>query len=105
MGGAVDFGAVFARLAAAGDSEETVQAGGVSVRLVRVAGGGPGRWDRHDATAETVVVWSGDFRVQFRDHSLDLVGGQCCVVPAGAEHRGTSREGGEVVLFQQVAIG
>ena len=71
--------------------------------MVRVAGGGEGRWDSHSHSAETVVVWSGDFTVEFRDHALTLSAGQCCVVPAGAEHRGTSRNGAEVVLFQQAA--
>jgi mannose-6-phosphate isomerase-like protein (cupin superfamily) len=96
----VDFAATFARLAAEGRREETTQLGGVDVRLVRVAGGGEGRWDRHDHTTETVVVWSGDFAVEFRDHTLRLGPGQCCVVPVGSEHRGTSRGGAEVILFQ-----
>ena len=96
-----DFAEVFAQLARDGNSEQTVQLGGVSVRLVRVKGGGEGRWDRHDATPETVVVWSGDFTVEFRDQVLHLSSGQCCVVPVGAEHRGTSKAGAEVVLFQQ----
>lgn len=96
-----DFGTVFARLAAAGQTEEAVAMGGVALRMVRVAGGGEGRWDSHPLTAETVIVWSGDFTVDFRDHALILSAGQCCVVPAGVEHRGTSRGGAEVVLFQQ----
>ncbi len=100
MDAMVDFNEVFARLAAEGRAEETVRSGGVSVRLVRVAGCQEGRWDRHDATAETVIVWRGGFRVQFRDHALTLAAGQCCVVPPGAEHCGTSESGAEIVLFQ-----
>lgn len=98
----VDFAKAFRRLAQEGRSEQTTALGGVSVRLVRIAGGGEGRWDRHEATAETVVLWSGDFLVEFRgpDECLSLSPGQCCVVPAGAEHRGTSRTGAEVILFQ-----
>ncbi len=99
--GSTDFPATFARLAASGAREETAVLGGVSVRLVRVAGGGAGSWGSHADTAETVVVWSGDFLVELRDRTLELAAGQCCVVPAGAEHRGTSRGGAEVVLFQQ----
>ena len=99
--GPTDFTEVFARLAAAQQREETVSLGGVNVRMVRVAGGGEGRWDSHSHSAETVVVWSGDFVVEFRDHTLTLAPGQCCGVPAGAKHRGTSRNGAEVVLFQQ----
>ncbi len=96
-----DFAEIFGRLARDGQAEETAQLGGVNVRLVRVKGGGEGRWDHHAGTTETVVVWSGDFKVEFRDHTLQLASGQCCVVPVGAEHRGTSAAGAEVVLFQQ----
>lgn len=101
MNQTTDFAEVFARLARDGRSEETSQLGGVNVRLVRINGGGEGRWDHHDGTAETVIVWSGDFTVEFRDQTLHLTAGQCCVVPVGAEHRGTSKAGAEVVLFQQ----
>ena len=100
--GPVDFAQVFGRLAGAEGREDSVRLGGVNIRMVRVTGGGEGRWDSHATTAETVVVWSGDFTVEFRDHVLRLSAGQCCVVPAGAEHRGTSLHGAEVVLFQQV---
>ena len=98
---AIDFAGIFARLAEQGSSEQSVQLGGVNIRLVRVEGGGEGRWDHHDATAETALVWSGDFSVEFRDGTVELSGGQCCVVPVGAEHRGTSKAGAEVILFQQ----
>jgi len=98
---ATDFAEVFSRLAREGLTEETAQLGGVNVRMVRVAGGGEGSWGHHDRTTETVVVWSGDFTVAFRDQALHLSAGQCCVVPVGAEHRGTSKAGAEVILFQQ----
>ena len=98
--GPIDFAATFARLAAEDLREETTRIGSVDVRLVRVAGGGEGRWDHHGHSAETVVVWGGDFTVEFRDHTLRLGPGQCCVVPVNAEHRGTSQAGAEVVLFQ-----
>lgn len=88
-------------MAREGRNEETTQLGGVNVCLVKVKGGGEGRWDQQDRTTETVVVWSGDFTVEVRDHTLHLTGGQCCVVPAGAEHRGTSKAGADVILFQQ----
>ena len=96
-----DFAEVFGRLTRDGLSEETAHLGGVNVRLVRVKGGGEGRWDHHDRTTETVVVWSGEFTVEFRDYTLHLSSGQCCVVPVGAEHRGTSKTGAEVILYQQ----
>lgn len=98
----VDFAEVFARLAAANAVEETITLGGIAVRMVRVAGGGPGRWDSHGQTAETAIVWSGDFSVEFRDATVSLTAGQCCVVPVNAEHRGTSRAGAEVILLTQL---
>ena len=101
MNQATDFAEVFSRLKNEGRTEETTQLGGVNVRLVRVKGGGEGQWGSHDDTTETVVVWSGDFTVEFRDHTLHLSSGQCCVVPVSAEHRGTSKAGADVVLFQQ----
>ena len=101
MNGPVDFGAVFERLAREQQREETTELGGVAVRLVRVPGGGEGRWDRHGDSTETVILWSGDFTVEFSDHILTLSAGQCCVVPVGAEHRGSSERGAEIVLFQQ----
>jgi mannose-6-phosphate isomerase-like protein (cupin superfamily) len=101
MNQAMNFAEVFTRLARDGSGEETTLLGGINVRLVRVKGGGEGRWDHHDKTPETVVVWSGDFTVGFRDGTLNLSTGQCCVVPVGVEHRGTSKAGAEVVLFQR----
>ena len=100
MNDGVDFGVLFQRLAANGERQHCVVMGGVDVRLVRVEGGAAGRWDRHDDTPETVIVWSGAFDVAFRDHTVSLGVGQCCVVPTGAEHLGSSATGAEVILFK-----
>ena len=97
----VDFNTVFGRLRGEQAREESTRIGGVDVRMVHVAAGSSGQWDRHDSSTETVVVWSGDFTVEFREHTLRLSAGQCCVVPVGAEHRGSSERGAEIVLFQQ----
>ncbi|WP_298960604.1 cupin domain-containing protein [uncultured Methylobacterium sp.] len=99
----LDFAKEFERLAREGLRESTTELGGVAVRLARVAGGVEGRWDHHAGTAETAVVWSGDFSVEFRDGTVHLGPGQCCVVPMGAEHRGLSQNGAEIVLFTQPA--
>lgn len=101
--GQVDFASTFADLSARDARETTAPLGGVDVRLVRVPAGGEGRWDSHPDSTETVVVWSGEFKVEFRDRALLLTAGQCCVVPVGAEHRGTSPTGAEVVLFKKTA--
>ena len=100
MHGQADFAAVFERLERTGQREETVALGGVNVRMVRLPEGSEGRWDSHGATAETVLVWRGDFTVEMGEETLVLSAGQCCVVPLGVEHRGSSRTGADVVLFQ-----
>ena len=101
----MDFSAIFERLAADGEEQHHAVLSGVDVRLVRVEGGAAGRWDRHDGTTETVLVWSGAFDVAFRNHTLSLSAGQCCVVPLGLEHEGTSPTGAEVILFRAAPAG
>jgi mannose-6-phosphate isomerase-like protein (cupin superfamily) len=98
----IDYAETFARLAADSRSEETIEQGGVAIRVVRVPAGGPGRWDSHPTTTEIVLVWRGDFKVEFPDHTIELTAGQTCVVPTAIEHRGTSPTGAEIVLFQQI---
>jgi len=95
----LDFAKIFARLRADDDKEHHVVLGGVDVRCIRVAQS-PGNWDTHSDSTETVIVWSGAFDVAFRDHAVSLGAGQCCVVPLGAEHCGTSPSQAEVVLFR-----
>jgi hypothetical protein len=75
MNDVVDIGAIFKRLAAEGKGEHQTIIGGVDVRLVRVERGVTGRWDRHDDTTETVIVWSGNFDVAFRDHAISVGAG------------------------------
>ena len=58
----LDFGALFKHLAETGERQHHDVVGGVDVRLVRVEGGGEGRWDSHDDTPETVVVLERRFR-------------------------------------------
>jgi mannose-6-phosphate isomerase-like protein (cupin superfamily) len=100
MDESLDFGAIFRRLEAGGERQHHALLNGIDVRLVRVEGGAPGRWDVHEDTPETVIVWSGSFDVAFKDHIVSLGAGQCCVVPTGAEHRGASATGAEVILFK-----
>ena len=100
--GDLDFKAEFGRLSRDGVRESTTELGGVRIRLVRVGGGGEGRWDSHADSTETAIVWSGDFSVEFRDRTVNLGPGQCCVVPVAADHRGTSKEGAEIILFTNV---
>lgn len=94
-----DFAREFGRLAGANERESRQKLGGVAVRLVRLPRGAQGPWDSHADTAETAILWSGDFSVELRDRTLRLEPGQCCVVPRGAEHRGSTEGGAELILL------
>lgn len=74
MTDATYFAVVFTRLAETAVAEERVTIGGVTMRMVRMAGGGAGQWDSHSNTEDTAMAWSDDFQVECRDHTLWI----CC---------------------------
>ncbi len=74
---------------------------GQEIKLVKVAGTFP--WHRHENEDEFFLVWKGRFRVEFRDHVVELGPGECLVVPRGVEHRTAADEEAQVVLFEPVA--
>jgi len=75
---------------------------GQEVKLVKVDGIFP--WHKHDDIEEMFLVWRGRFRVEFRDHIVDLFQGQMIVIPRGVEHRTASDEGAEVILFEPANV-
>ncbi|HEV8680504.1 MAG TPA: cupin domain-containing protein [Stellaceae bacterium] len=66
-------------------------ANGQEVKIVKVEGEFP--WHHHDDAEEFFLVWKGRFRVEFRDHVVDMAPGECVVVPRGVEHRTCADEG------------
>lgn len=99
---ALDIAERFAALGPA-PAESAAVLAGQSVRLLRLRG--EGSWHCHTGSDETVLVWAGRFRVEYRDGGNplgadELGAGQVCVVPAGREHRGVADEGADVVLFR-----
>ncbi len=50
-----------------------------------------------------ILVWRGSFRVEFRDHVVELGPGECLVVPRGIEHRTAADEEAHIVLFEPAA--
>ncbi|PIE22894.1 MAG: hypothetical protein CSA62_09960 [Planctomycetota bacterium] len=49
-------------------------------------------WHKPDEEDELFFVVQGECELQFRDHSLQLSGGQLCVVPKGTLHRAVAKE-------------
>jgi mannose-6-phosphate isomerase-like protein (cupin superfamily) len=60
-------------------------------------------WHKHEAEDELFLVWRGRFRVEFRDHAVELGPGEFLIVPRGVEHRTVAEEEAEVVLFEPAA--
>ena len=75
---------------------------GQEIKLVKVQGVFP--WHHHQFEDEFFLVWKGRFRVEFRDHTVELAAGECVVVPRGIEHRTAADEEAEVIIFEPVDV-
>ena len=71
---------------------------GQEIKLVKVKGAFP--WHRHEQEDEFFLVWKGRFRVEFRDHIVEMGPGECVVVPRGIEHRTCADEEAQILLFE-----
>jgi mannose-6-phosphate isomerase-like protein (cupin superfamily) len=74
---------------------------GQEVKLVKFKG--EFLWHHHDHEDELFLVWKGELRVEFRDHTIHLNAGEFVVVPRGTEHRTVAEEEVEVILFEPAA--
>jgi mannose-6-phosphate isomerase-like protein (cupin superfamily) len=74
---------------------------GQEVKLVKFQGEFP--WHHHETEDELFLVWRGRFRVEFRDHVVELGPGEAVVVPHGVEHRTAADEEAEVLIFEPAA--
>ena len=77
-------------------------ANGQEIKLVKVKGEFP--WHHHDDADEFFMVWKGCFRVEFRDHIVEMGPGECVVVPRGVEHRTTAGEEAEIILIEPAGV-
>lgn len=75
---------------------------GQEVKLVKVAGVFP--WHHHAHADEMFMVWRGRFRVEFRDHVVELGPGEFVVVPRGVEHRTAADDEAEVLIFEPAEV-
>lgn len=75
---------------------------GQEIKLVKVKGEFP--WHHHENEDEFFLVWKGVFRVEFRDHVVELRPGECVVVPRGVEHRTCADEEAEILSFEPSGV-
>ena len=47
-------------------------------------------------------AWRGDFRIEFRDRTVEMKPGQLLVIPAGVEHRPVAEEEAEIFLLEPI---
>ena len=71
---------------------------GQMVKVVKFLG--PFVWHHHDDEDELFYVIRGRFRMEFRDHAVDVAQGEFIIVPRGEEHRPVADQEVEVMLFE-----
>ena len=71
---------------------------GQELKIVKVQGAFP--WHHHEHEDEMFLVWRGRFRLEFRDHMVELGPGELIVVPRGVEHRTAADEEAEILIFE-----
>lgn len=71
---------------------------GQHVKLVKFLG--EFVWHKHDAEDEMFLVVEGEFRMEFRDRSVDVRAGEFIIVPRGVEHRPVAEREVHVLLFE-----
>jgi len=75
---------------------------GQEVKLVKFQG--PFIWHHHEAEDELFLVVKGRFRMEFRDHAVDLGEGDMIVVPRGVEHLPVADAEVEVMVFEPKGV-
>ena len=71
---------------------------GQEVKLVKFQGEFP--WHHHETEDEMFLAMKGNFRIEFRDKTIELNEGEFVIVPRGVEHRPIAETEVEVLLFE-----
>lgn len=71
---------------------------GQEVKLVKFKG--EFVWHHHDDEDEMFLVIDGNFKMEFRDKTVDLKTGEFLIVPKGVEHRPVAEDEVSVMLFE-----
>ncbi len=75
---------------------------GHEVKLVRIQG--EFVWHSHEDADELFLVVDGRFRMEFRDHAVDVAAGELIVVPKGVEHRPVAEQECAILLFERAGV-
>ncbi len=75
---------------------------GQEIKLIKVEGVFP--WHTHATEDEFFLVWKGRFRVEFRDHVVEMGPGEACLVPRGVEHRTAADTEAELLCFEPANV-
>lgn len=95
---AVTLDAVFATITEHWSPVVVAELNGQQVKAVKFLG--PFHWHQHTNEDELFLVHRGQFRMEFRDRTVELRAGDFLVVPRGTEHRPVADDVVEVVLFE-----
>jgi mannose-6-phosphate isomerase-like protein (cupin superfamily) len=71
---------------------------GQQVKLVKFKG--EFVWHKHDLEEELFFVVAGQFKMEFRDKTVELKEGEFLIVPKGIEHRPVAEAEVSVMLFE-----
>jgi mannose-6-phosphate isomerase-like protein (cupin superfamily) len=71
---------------------------GQEIKLVKFIGEFP--WHHHELEDEMFLAVKGNFRIEFRDRTVELAPGEFVIVPRGVEHRPVAEREVEVLLFE-----
>jgi mannose-6-phosphate isomerase-like protein (cupin superfamily) len=74
---------------------------GQEVKLVKFRGAFV--WHHHEHEDELFLGVRGSFRLEFRDHVVELGPGEFVIVPHGVEHRTVADAEAEVLVFEPAA--
>ena len=59
-------------------------------------------WHKHDNEDEMFLVLKGNFKMEFRDKSIELNENEFLIVPKGVEHKPVAEEEVSVMLFEPI---
>jgi mannose-6-phosphate isomerase-like protein (cupin superfamily) len=61
-------------------------------------------WHSHPETDETFIVMEGTLVMNFRDHKVEVGGGEMIVIPKGVEHKPSSEDGYRAILIEPEGV-